>query len=141
MSYLKRSRCRGGTNCPLHICCGQTPYTYATGRHHSVILGISIPDYLERKDIFDEKEYRIFINDHFCRVMNADTDGLIVFFGHQPMDRIQLRIDPDTVQLSKNCPICGASMKFKEGKYGEFLGCANYPNCKQTEKIPIIASL
>ena len=34
---------------------------YATGRHHSVILGLSIPDFLELKGISDSKEYRIFV--------------------------------------------------------------------------------
>jgi len=113
---------------------------YATGRHHSVILGISIPDYLELKGVLDSKEYRIFINKFFCRVMNADTDGLIVFFGHNALDSIKPTVDPATIQLEKTCPLCGAPMKFKEGKYGEFLGCSRYPNCKQTVKIPIIAN-
>lgn len=113
---------------------------YATGRHHSVILGISISDYLELKGLSDSKEYRIFINEFFCRVMNADTDGLIVFFGHNALDSIKPTVDPATIQLEKTCPLCGAPMKFKEGKYGEFLGCSRYPNCKQTVRIPIIAN-
>lgn len=111
---------------------------YATGRHHSVILGISIPDFLEMKGISDSKEYRIFINKFFCRVMNANTDGLIVFFGHNELGSIKSTVDVKTIQLAKTCPVCGAPMKFKEGKYGDFLGCSRYPGCKQTAKIPII---
>ena len=113
---------------------------YATGQHHSVILGLSIPDYLELKGISDLKKYRIFINDYFCRVMNADTDGLITFFGHNLLERVKLCVDPTTIKLEKTCPVCGAPMKFKEGKHGEFLGCSRYPNCKQTAKIPIIGN-
>ena len=113
---------------------------YATGRHHSVILGISIPDYLELKGVSDLKEYRIFINKFFCRVMKADTDSLIVFFGHNTLDSVKPTVDPAMIQLDKTCSLCGAPMKFKEGKYGEFLGCSRYPNCKQTVKIPIIAN-
>ena len=112
---------------------------YATGKHHSVILGLTIPDFLELKGISDLKEYRIFINQFFCRVMNANTDGLIVFFGHNSLDNIKPTVDLSTIQLAKICPVCGTPMKFKEGKYGEFLGCSRYPNCKQTVKIPIIA--
>lgn len=31
------------------------------------------------------------------------------------------------------CPRCGGILKEKKGKYGEFIGCANYPNCKYTK--------
>ncbi len=55
---------------------------YATGRHHSVILGLAIPDYLDLLKIDESKEYRIFINEYFCRVMDGTTDRLISFFGH-----------------------------------------------------------
>lgn len=29
-----------------------------------------------------------------------------------------------------NCPSCGAEMKLRNGKYGEFYGCSRYPICK-----------
>ena len=35
----------------------------------------------------------------------------------------------------ESCPLCGATMYVRESKYGEFLGCSNYPNCKGTKKI------
>jgi ssDNA-binding Zn-finger/Zn-ribbon topoisomerase 1 len=28
------------------------------------------------------------------------------------------------------CPDCGAAMRFRNGKFGEFLGCTNYPKCR-----------
>ena len=28
------------------------------------------------------------------------------------------------------CPRCGEKLIKKVGKYGEFLGCSNYPKCK-----------
>lgn len=36
---------------------------------------------------------------------------------------------------SKQCPKCGGWMVIREGKYGEFLGCSNYPDCKNTENV------
>lgn len=33
------------------------------------------------------------------------------------------------------CPRCGGSLVYKNGMYGPFLGCSNYPNCKFTQKI------
>lgn len=33
------------------------------------------------------------------------------------------------------CQKCGADMILKNGKYGHFYGCSNYPKCKHTESI------
>jgi len=33
------------------------------------------------------------------------------------------------------CPTCGGEMQLKKGKYGEFLSCKKYPNCKGTRNI------
>ncbi len=35
---------------------------YTSGRHHSVVLGLSIPDYLDIYGIDNHKTYRIFVN-------------------------------------------------------------------------------
>ncbi|MGM9873973.1 MAG: type I DNA topoisomerase [Bacilli bacterium] len=35
----------------------------------------------------------------------------------------------------KDCPVCGNHMVKKKGKYGYFLECLNYSNCKHREKI------
>ncbi|AEF96326.1 DNA topoisomerase I [Methanotorris igneus] len=35
----------------------------------------------------------------------------------------------------KICPKCGGKLVIKNGIYGAFLGCENYPKCKYTEKI------
>lgn len=32
------------------------------------------------------------------------------------------------------CPLCGAPLVRRKGKYGEFLGCAEYPRCTYTQK-------
>lgn len=114
---------------------------YATGRHHSVILGITISDYLSLIEVKDTKQYRIFINDYFCRVMDGETDRLISFFGHCSLERIKTNVNPNTVEIKKVCPNCGAKLKFREGKYGEFLGCSKFPSCRYTMKIPTIGNL
>lgn len=112
-----------------------------TRRHHSVVLGLSIPDYLWFLGVDEQKTYRIFINQFFCRLMKGDTDGLISFFGHTVLSDVRLSIKPKDIQLHKFCPICGSPMQFKQGKYGEFLGCSNYPACKHTAKIPIMGNV
>jgi len=33
------------------------------------------------------------------------------------------------------CPKCGGEMVKRSGKFGEFYGCSNYPNCRNTQRI------
>ena len=32
------------------------------------------------------------------------------------------------------CPKCGGVLIMRDGKYGRFLGCSNFPKCRYTEK-------
>lgn len=41
----------------------------------------------------------------------------------------------DTSSFNRVCPECGGKLVVRNGKYGQFLGCSNYPNCKHIEKI------
>ncbi len=34
------------------------------------------------------------------------------------------------------CEKCGAMMVYREGKFGKFLACSNFPQCKNTKNIP-----
>ena len=113
---------------------------FTTGRHHSVILGISIPEYLDYLGIDDAIAYRIFVNQLFCRIMRSDTGQLISFFGHSSLDCVSLSVTPIEVHLEKICPVCGSPMKFRSGRHGEFLGCSQYPSCRYTTNIPIIGN-
>ena len=35
--------------------------------------------------------------------------------------------------IEKKLPKCGGELVEREGKYGKFLGCSNYPKCKYTK--------
>ena len=35
----------------------------------------------------------------------------------------------------RNCPKCESNLVIKRGKYGKFIGCSNYPNCKHMEPL------
>ena len=34
------------------------------------------------------------------------------------------------------CPECQGKLVWRRGRYGYFLGCSNYPECKYTQKLP-----
>ena len=37
--------------------------------------------------------------------------------------------------LETNCPECGGKRLLKEGRYGKFVACENYPKCKHTQAV------
>ncbi|MFA6047727.1 MAG: type I DNA topoisomerase [Parcubacteria group bacterium] len=37
-------------------------------------------------------------------------------------------------KLDKKCPECGGDLIIKFGRFGKFVACSNFPNCKYTEK-------
>lgn len=43
--------------------------------------------------------------------------------------------DPD-FDWDQKCPVCGGGMKVRHGRYGAFLGCGNYPDCRGAVNIP-----
>jgi DNA topoisomerase-1 len=45
------------------------------------------------------------------------------------------RVELPVVESDEVCDKCGAKMVFKEGRFGKFLACPNYPNCRNTKAI------
>ncbi|MFB6212408.1 MAG: type I DNA topoisomerase [Candidatus Magasanikbacteria bacterium] len=39
-------------------------------------------------------------------------------------------------QRDIECEECGSKMEVKTSRYGKFLGCSNFPECKNTQKLP-----
>lgn len=37
-------------------------------------------------------------------------------------------------KLDRSCPECGGDLVLKYGRFGKFIACSNYPNCRYTEK-------
>ena len=44
-------------------------------------------------------------------------------------------VEPKEREEDKDCPKCNGKLVKRKSKYGEFMGCSNYPKCKHTEKI------
>jgi DNA topoisomerase-1 len=45
-------------------------------------------------------------------------------------DKTSLGYKVKPVETDEVCELCGAKMVIREGRYGKFLGCSNFPNCK-----------
>ena len=50
-------------------------------------------------------------------------------------DREVERIEKEVVLSDEVCEICGKPMAIKEGRFGRFLACTGYPECKNTKPI------
>lgn len=49
----------------------------------------------------------------------------------QEMEKVEIRDEPAGVQCEK----CGHEMVYKMGRYGKFLACSNFPDCRNTKPI------
>lgn len=45
------------------------------------------------------------------------------------------KIEQEVVLSDEICELCGKPMAFKEGRFGQFLACTGYPDCKNTKPI------
>lgn len=113
---------------------------YSTGKHHSTIIDLKIEDFLTIIGIDDDTTYRIFTNEFFCKIWNGPIDHKFTFFGHTKTNNIKYLQTYKDTPLETICPHCGSTMKLRVSKFGEFLGCSSYPNCKYIINIPIIGN-
>lgn len=45
----------------------------------------------------------------------------------------KLLADVKVKENVRQCPKCGSELKKRSGRFGEFWGCSNYPNCRYTQ--------
>ena len=50
-------------------------------------------------------------------------------------DKTSLGFKVKPVETDEVCELCGAKMVIREGRYGKFLGCSNFPNCKNIKSL------
>jgi DNA topoisomerase-1 len=46
---------------------------------------------------------------------------------------------PEAKEIGRDCPKCGKPLVEKFGRFGKFIACSNYPECKYTENIDVKA--
>ena len=51
------------------------------------------------------------------------------------INNIKEKLKEDNIKINNMiCPKCGNELVLRNGKYGTFIGCSNYPNCTYTKK-------
>ncbi len=62
-----------------------------------------------------------------------DRFSQLLATAEQHMERQQLAPE----KIGEPCPECGGELIKRDGRFGEFIGCANYPTCKYTRQIVV----
>lgn len=65
------------------------------------------------------------------KIRSANTNGLITKISHNRQIKDKIKTENEKI-ANMICPKCGGTLIQRKGKYGEFLGCSNYPKCKFT---------
>lgn len=51
-------------------------------------------------------------------------------------EEIPALASPEAQKTGEKCPKCGADLVLKTGRFGQFIACSNYPECKFTKSVP-----
>ena len=70
----------------------------------------------------------------FDKISKMDLNGIEIEKRH--IQSIEERYEEQEVTIQGGkCPRCGGQLKLRNGKYGQFYGCSNYPQCRFTHKV------
>lgn len=78
-------------------------------------------DYVE-----DGKERWVNIIDQFYKGFEKHLEK-----AEEEMEKVEIRDEP----AGEDCETCGHPMVFKMGRYGKFMACSNFPDCRNTKPI------
>jgi DNA topoisomerase-1 len=53
----------------------------------------------------------------------------------QHAERTMEKVSVEPEKIGEACPECGGDLIIKEGRFGKFIGCANYPTCRYTRPL------
>ncbi len=107
-------------------------------------LGICVTDMMAENfsNIVDLK-FTASMEEELDDIESGDKDWVKVvddFYGpfKQCLDKASQieRVKVPVVETDEPCPKCGAKMVIRSGRFGKFLACPNYPECKSTKPLP-----
>jgi DNA topoisomerase-1 len=117
------------------------------GRFWPTELGIIVNDLLvESFDDLFNVQYTAHMEGELDEVEDGKlvwTDALAEFYGKFTKDLAAAKehmrdVKRQEIITDEKCDNCASPMAIKFGRYGQFLACTNYPECKTTRDIPKI---
>ncbi len=100
------------------------------------------------EELFDY-EYTARMEDHLDRIESGRekwTQAMRDFYNHlsrelEKAGKEMRDIKTEAIETEDICDKCGSKMVIKWGKFGRFLACSAYPECRNTREIPKICNL
>ncbi len=87
-------------------------------------------------DVSNGKQDKITALENFWRPTNGMIDGARGIKTSEIIDEINAFMHKHLFTDGNDvCPECGAKLGIKLSKFGPFIGCENYPNCKHTKQL------
>jgi len=114
------------------------------GRFHPTPLGVTVNDLLIESfdDIFNTA-YTARMEEALDEIEEGNLDWRSALHGFYNKFSRDLEIAAESIKNKKKtsiptdetCEKCGSGMVIKFGRFGQFLACANYPECKNTREV------
>jgi len=114
------------------------------GRFHPTGLGMTVNDLLVKNfdDLFNPT-YTARMEENLDEIEDGKLnwrDALRIFYDKFAKDLSEAtenikNVKKQAIPTDEICETCGAGMVIKFGRFGQFLACANYPECKTTREV------
>ena len=104
-----------------------------TGKRTSLVLNKYFPNFVDVK-------YTAQMEEELDQIQEGETsrsktlNEFYTKFTKEVDKAYKTMYVDDDEPVGRNCPKCGAPLLKKKSKYGEFVGCSNYPKCEYREK-------
>ncbi len=92
----------------------------------SSVINVKFTAHMEQRldDIAEDK-------DEWKKVIESFWDGFSTLLGKADASSVTMKAPPQETDIV--CEKCGGKMLIREGRYGKFLGCSNFPKCKNVQ--------
>jgi DNA topoisomerase-1 len=99
------------------------------------IKGVGFATDLNCPDCGQPLHIKIGKNGHFLACSGYPKCGYSSDYSRDEKGRVHPVTPPAEEATDKVCEKCGKPMVLKKGRYGDFLACSGYPECKNTQSL------
>jgi len=99
------------------------------------VKGVGMPTELDCPECSKPLRIKIGKNGHFLACSGYPECTYSSDYTRDEKGNVQPVKPPEEEATDKNCEKCGMPMVVKRGRYGDFLACSGYPECKNTQSL------
>ncbi len=103
------------------------------GQHMVSVKGVGVPTGLECPLCRKPVNIKIGKNGHFLACTGYPDCSFTSNYQRDEQGKISIVEKMEDSEPVKDCPKCSKPMVLKDGRFGLFLACTGYPECKHTE--------